>query len=119
MNTNRITGNIGERIAEQYLIKQGYHILEHNYWKPFGEIDIVARIRTLIVCVEVKTSRGEIMPGWQMTPHKLQKFKRIIETYIMEKRLSGKRVRADAILINLKSGAVEYALEHIEGIELP
>jgi putative endonuclease len=42
MNT-RAKGDIGENIACDFLIRQGFTILNRNYRKIFGEIDIVAR----------------------------------------------------------------------------
>ncbi len=40
---NRSTGNLGESIAAKYLKQKGFVILERNYLKKWGEIDIVAR----------------------------------------------------------------------------
>ena len=37
------TGALGEKIAADYLKKQGFSILDTNYLKKWGEIDIVAR----------------------------------------------------------------------------
>jgi len=34
-------GNFGEKIAEKFLIKNGYRILTKNFYTKFGEIDIV------------------------------------------------------------------------------
>ncbi|GAI94767.1 unnamed protein product, partial [marine sediment metagenome] len=39
----RNTGILGEKLAKDFLKKQGYRILESNYRYPGGEIDIVAR----------------------------------------------------------------------------
>lgn len=35
-------GDLGEKIAEQYLIKNGYYILEKNFQTKMGELDIIA-----------------------------------------------------------------------------
>ncbi len=41
---NKEIGNLGESIAVKYLKNKGFHVLEQNYWRKFGEIDIVARV---------------------------------------------------------------------------
>ena len=48
-------GKLGEDEAQKYLIKNGYKILECNYFCRFGEIDIVAMDQNCLVFVEVKT----------------------------------------------------------------
>lgn len=54
MNLRQV-GALGEELAEKYLKKQGYKILEKNYHaSKFSEIDIVARHKKLLVFVEVK-----------------------------------------------------------------
>ncbi len=49
-------GEFGEEKACEYLIKKGYKIIERNFRRPFGEIDIIAKApdKTLVF-VEVKT----------------------------------------------------------------
>ena len=39
----RGTGILDEKLAGDFLQKQGYHILETNYRCPHGGIDIIAR----------------------------------------------------------------------------
>ena len=54
MNTTEI-GQIGEKLAEIYLKKNGYKILERNIHQSHNEIDIIASDSDFIVFVEVKT----------------------------------------------------------------
>jgi putative endonuclease len=50
----RETGTTGEKLASEFLYRNGYDIVETNYRCPEGEIDIVARRRHLLVFAEVK-----------------------------------------------------------------
>jgi Holliday junction resolvase-like predicted endonuclease len=51
----RKTGDLGEDIAERFLMKQGYRIVERNYLRKWGEIDIIAKKDGKLYFVEVKT----------------------------------------------------------------
>lgn len=91
-------GKIGEDIAANFLKKNGLKIIERNYRKPYGEIDIVACETNLIRFVEVKSvsyiptdrqekqdksvSRG-IRPEENLHPQKIRRLARVIETYIV------------------------------------
>ena len=67
MGDKKQTGNYGEDLATQYLKKHGYKILERNYKNKLGEIDILARQKSAIVVVEVKTKSGsEFGSGFEM-----------------------------------------------------
>jgi putative endonuclease len=48
-------GDLGEQKAVEYLLEQGFVILERNYRAGHGEIDIVAQEGEYLVFVEVKT----------------------------------------------------------------
>ena len=50
----RATGTDNEQRATEYLIDNGYSILERNFRNKTGEIDIIAKNDNLIVFVEVK-----------------------------------------------------------------
>jgi putative endonuclease len=47
----------GESLVCDWMQKQGFTILARNYRTAQGEIDIIARIQSTIVFVEVKTRR--------------------------------------------------------------
>jgi putative endonuclease len=52
---NKIVGNRGETLAVEHLQMKGYKILGRNYASKWGEIDIVAKDKDIVVFVEVKT----------------------------------------------------------------
>ena len=55
-------GKIGEDCACEYLEKNAYKIVDRNYLKKWGEIDIVARKNKKIHFVEVKSVSRDFSP---------------------------------------------------------
>lgn len=49
------TGQRGERLAQDYLKKSGYRIIETNYRSRYGEIDIISKYKNVLVFTEVRT----------------------------------------------------------------
>lgn len=67
-------GNMGESAVCDELIKRGHTILERNYRKPFGEIDIISSISGFIVFTEVKTRKhGSMVSGLDAVDSRKQK----------------------------------------------
>ena len=85
----RAVGDIGEGIVSKYLVNKGFSVLEQNYWRPWGEIDIVAKKEGTLRFVEVKTvSRvTNIRPEENMHKNKLLRLNRAIQTYLLEKKV--------------------------------
>ena len=54
----RSVGDVGEAIAEKYLISKGAKILARNYTIRGGEIDLIAELNETILFVEVKLRRS-------------------------------------------------------------
>jgi putative endonuclease len=52
----RVKGSLGESMAVEKLMQDGYTVLDKNYRSKFGEIDIIALKNNTIVFVEVKVS---------------------------------------------------------------
>lgn len=117
-------GAWGEEIAAKYLMKRGIKVLETNYLKKWGEIDLVARGTDLIRFVEVKTvsyetkqeleqaiSRGTWRPEENVDPKKLARLHRAIETWIEEHDYQGEweiDVVAVRIVTREKYATVKY-----------
>ena len=59
MPNNRSLGKIGEDLAAQYLIDNGYDILERNWKSNRKEIDIIALDCRVLVFIEVKTRQND------------------------------------------------------------
>ncbi len=89
MNKRRVGGEYEEQAAE-FLIGQGYRILEKNYRGPRGEIDLVTREGKYLVFVEVKY-RGSRRTGDALGAVDARKQRRISRAalyYRMQKRIS-------------------------------
>ena len=98
---NKIKGNKGETLAEKFLKKQKYKILDKNYRAMVGEIDIVAKDKDTIVFVEVKM-RETLAYGRPSEAVKEQKqyhIRRSGEEYLIRNKLTSSPVRFDVVEI--------------------
>ena len=95
--TRKATGQLGETIAAQYLVRKGFKIIGRNYRKPWGEIDIIAEKDATVRFVEVKTvtreSSGNLLsreidhePEELVDNRKLRKVARTASLYMEETR---------------------------------
>lgn len=87
-------GKTGEGIAERYLVNKGFEIIERNYRKPYGELDIVAKRGHKLHFVEVKsvsggTGQGMHRPEDNVHPQKLRRLARVIQAYIFSHHVAG------------------------------
>lgn len=72
-------GKLGEDAAVEELVRRGHRIIERNYRKPCGEIDIISEINGFIVFTEVKTRKlNSIVSGLEAVD--TRKRSRIIRT---------------------------------------
>lgn len=81
----RELGFLAENIAARYLEEGGYEVLDKNYRKPWGEIDIVATKNGAMIFVEVKANRQEVAgfnPEIRADWNKMRKIKRTAALYM-------------------------------------
>ena len=104
----RILGDHGETHAIKLLTKNGYKILERNFRKPWGEIDVIAVRDGVLIFVEVKTRKSTKfgLPEEAVTPRKIAKIKRVGELYLKLHPELPKRARVDVVSILLEGNIV-------------
>lgn len=85
MDTKEL-GYFAENIATRHLASKGYEIIEQNYRKPWGEIDIIAKLDGAIIFVEVKANRqefiGEFEPEARVDSKKIAKITKTAALYL-------------------------------------
>jgi putative endonuclease len=112
----RAVGILGEKLAKDYLKKQGYHIWETNYRCPEGEIDIIARDRDYLVFIEVrtKTSLDFGHPEESITPAKMEKLRAVASHYRQTHSHLPASWRIDVVAIELTQKGKPSRIELIE-----
>ena len=89
----RKIGDLGEGIVCRYLENKGFEVIDRNYLRPWGELDIVARKGSQIHFVEVKSVTREpgggagYRPEENMHARKIHRLHRAIQTYMLQKKM--------------------------------
>lgn len=105
-------GDAGEALAERFLRRKGYRILERNWRIPAAELDLVARDGACLVFVEVKSVHdGGVEPVDQMTPHKRRKLTEAAHAYLARTR-GETPARFDVVTVDFRVRPPEIA--HLE-----
>ena len=96
-------GQAAENIAADFLRAQGLEILERNYLRRVGELDIVARDRDVLVIAEVRTRSSDRYGGAaaSVDPRKQQRLIRTASQLLQQRReLAQLRVRFDVVVVS-------------------
>ena len=114
--SRRETGRLGERLAQQFLQKESFNILDSNYRCAEGEIDIVARRDDCLVFVEVRTRSGPAFgsPEESVTPDKKRKLITAAQHYIQNHEGLSSSWRIDFIAVDLDHHNKPQRIELIE-----
>jgi len=121
MYTKRV-GNLGERIAENYLKNKGYQILDRNFVFRIpgnpqkGEIDIVAKKGDTISFVEVKTLRDALgfSPEEKVNFSKSRKLVKTAESWLMKNKIPlNSKWQIDVISIKIEQNK-KVKIDHFE-----
>ena len=84
----KILGRKGEKLAEEFVKKQGMKILKKNYRTPFGEADLIVEDGDEIVFIEVKTRTSSAYgaPKEAVGKTKQERYKKIALFYGAKKK---------------------------------
>ena len=94
------TGISAESRAAAFLVAKGFRILARRWRSPVGEIDIVARRRSLLVFVEVKAREKFDDAAWSVTDRQRLRIAAAAEVWLARYADSRIRdIRFDAILV--------------------
>jgi len=78
-------GTDGERVAAQFLESKGHRVMDVNFRRPYGELDIVSQDpKGKLHFVEVKSVSWETqyLPEENIHPMKMQRLMRIVQSYL-------------------------------------
>jgi putative endonuclease len=102
------TGVLGERVAEEYLKKQNFSVIEKNWSRKTGELDIIAKYGHVLHVVEVKTLICEEFsdasthnPSDNLHAYKIHKVARTAEWYVASVGWKGEW-QIDGVLVWLR-----------------
>lgn len=115
MNTKRF-GDLGERIAEAFLVIKGYEIVARNYRFAGREIDIVARHGDALVAVEVKLRRGNRFgsAAQAIDSRKLSRIRTALTDAV--RRSDARFARVDVVAIDIEKSDGRMTVEHFVGV---
>lgn len=113
---NRKVGSTYERLAGEYLEKQGYQILEYNFRYRQGEIDIIAKDGDYLVFCEVKyrkdTNNGHPLEAVDFKKQKV--ISKCARYYVTIHKLGNVACRFDVIgILNEKITLIKNAFEYV------
>lgn len=123
--SSRDTGVIGEKIAEDFIKRNNYRVLDRNYSFRIpgnpqkGEIDIIAKKEDGIIFIEVKTLRvrsGQtFLPEDKVNFSKQRKLIKTAESWLMKNRIPlNSKWQIDVVAVNIDKDSKKAKISHFE-----
>jgi len=112
-------GDMGEKMASDYISSKGYQVIDKNYRKPWGEIDLVSKKDGMVTFFEVKTrdtkNTEHYLAEYSINYLKKKKLQKICETYLAEKRYPyNQKWQIDVITVLVDKSSKKAKIKHIE-----
>jgi putative endonuclease len=102
------SGRRAEELAAEFLRAQGFEILQRNYLRRLGELDVIARRADLLVIAEVRTRSSAAFGGAaaSVDRRKQQRITRAATALLQQRTdLARLAVRLDVIVVSDPHGA--------------
>jgi putative endonuclease len=82
----RKVGDEKERLAEDFLLQQGFSLIERNFFCKMGEIDLIMKDQDYLVFIEVRYRDSQEFGGAlaSITASKQKKLRRTAEFYLIQ-----------------------------------
>lgn len=107
-------GDRGEGLAVAFFEERGYRVVERNYRRRHGEVDLVLQFHDTLVFCEVKTSRlGCAAESW--TARQQARTCAVASEYVQRRRWTG-AVRIDLLALDHDPQSRSWRIQHFENI---
>ncbi len=105
-----ILGSRGEKLALNFLKKQGLRLYEKNYHCRYGEIDLIMWHEDYLVFIEVRYRKNKLFGGAleSITQAKQDKLRRSAQDYLIRTKNNATPCRFDILCLNGNLKAPEY-----------
>jgi putative endonuclease len=115
-NPRKTLGDLGERLAVEHLLANGYTIRDRNFRTRAGEIDIVAEGAGVLAFVEVKCRRGSAMgtASQALTPTRQRRMVEMAAAYGQARDDLPEQWRIDLIAIDFQRDGRLASVVHYE-----
>lgn len=120
-------GQIGEDLASKHLKSLGFSIMDRNFLRPFGEIDIIAKkgnnlhfveVKTVTVSDDVPRGTDAYEPEDNVHSWKLARLNKTIQSYLLEKGIDEDKndYQLDLITVYLDKGQKLIKIEYLDNV---
>ena len=100
--TSKQKGNWAEKIACQWLVKQGLTLKQKNFYTKYGEIDLIMSDSSQLIFLEVKYRKNNYFGSAEasITAQKCRRLTAAVETYLIINNYGNNQpLRFDAITV--------------------
>ncbi len=115
------SGQKGEVIAKNFLLKKGYRIVESNFHTRFGEIDLTASKNKKLIFIEVKLKIGLRFgsPEEMINRHKIRQIHQTAQAFLQTRPQIATKYpsyQIDAVCIVLNQDKTINRIKHYQNI---
>ncbi|TXI52140.1 YraN family protein [Mycolicibacter arupensis] len=112
-------GALGEQLAVDYLMAQGWAIVARNWRCRYGELDVIAAdpVARAVVFVEVKTRSGDGFGGlaYAVPPDKVRRLRRLAGAWLVGQQAHWGEIRLDVIGVRIGRSRTPE-ITHLQGV---